>query len=135
MGNRIKRSLATGGILLLFGLLLTACGGEQPMAAGPEGEVSPVVLQTAGSAANSGTSEKPTEEKTEAEAAALRTPPVNPPIQVGEGETLLPSGQAVTVRLWQVEGKLLHYPDPGSQQGDYWEGNFDLTAEDEAGVE
>lgn len=129
MGNRIGRSMATGGFLLLLGLLLAACGGEQPMAAGPEGKVSPVVLRTAGSAPDSDTSEMP------AEAVALRTPPVNPPIQIGEGEALLPSGQAVTIRLWQVEGKLLHYPDPGSQQGDYWEGNFDLTAEDEAGKE
>ncbi|MCL6458616.1 MAG: hypothetical protein K6T85_11480 [Gorillibacterium sp.] len=61
---------------------------------------------------------------------------INQPILVAEGQANNKHpGKEVTVRLWQVEGKLVQDPEPGPQQGAYRFGQFDLVATRSDGIE
>lgn len=127
MSKRILGLSATGSSLLLLGLLLASCCRDQAVSIGMPSQ-QPPPMQTAESAVAlvqpvTGESAMPEEQS-----VAL-------PMQIGEGQTRLKAGQAVTVRLWLVEGKRQHDAEPNLIPGDYLTGNFELTAEDEAGVE
>lgn len=138
MHKRILGLPAKGSGLLL-GLLLTSCSSDQVVSIGMPSQQPPLV-RTAESVV--APDQRIISEFTIApdqpvtgESAKSEAPSAVLPIKIGEGQTQLKSGQAVTVRLWLVEGERLNEMEPGSMQGDYLAGHFDLTAEDEAGVE
>jgi hypothetical protein len=136
MNIRILGIPAKGSGLLLLGLLLTSCDSEPSVTIGAASQQPPLVQ-----AVDSVVVADRLATKTSAEPGVDRHPSCSEeasvvlPIKIGEGQTQLKSGQAVTVRLWLVEGERLHETEPGSMQGDYLTGHFDLTAEDEAGAE